>query len=72
MFRMFDDVQEYKFEITIEGVDGKLYYTVDAYNEQEARDAVSYFLHSMPFQIKLLVEVNDAWIYKHSYSYIWW
>lgn len=60
MPRMFDDVKEYKFEITVEGVDGKLSYTVDAYNEQEARDAVSYFLHSMPFQIKLLVEVNDA------------
>ena len=60
MFRMFDDVQEYKFEITIEGVDGKLFYTIDAFNEFEARDAVNYFLHSMPFQIKLLVEVNDA------------
>ena len=47
-------MQEYKFEITIEGVDGKLFYSIDAENEQEARDAVSYFLHSMPFEIKLL------------------
>ena len=60
MAKMFEELKEYKFELTIEGVDGKLSYTIDAHNEQEARDAVSYFLHSMPFQIKLLVEVNDA------------
>jgi|TARA_R100000479_G_scaffold51232_1_gene24346 transcriptional regulator of NAD metabolism len=60
MAKMFEELKEYKFELTIEGVDGKLSYTIDAHNEQEARDAVSYFVHSMPFQIKLLVEVDDA------------
>ena len=46
-------MQEYKFEITIDGVDGKLFYSVDAENEQEARDMVSFFLQSQPFQIDL-------------------
>ena len=60
MPKMFDEEKEYKFEITIEGVDGKLFYTIDAFNEFEAKDAVSYFVHSMPFQIKLLEEVDNA------------
>tara|TARA_E500000305_G_C3925728_1_gene190380 strand:- start:545 stop:703 length:159 start_codon:yes stop_codon:yes gene_type:complete len=45
-------MEEYKFEITIDGVDGKLYYSVDAENEQEAKEMVSYFLQSQPFQIE--------------------
>ena len=45
-------MKEYKFEITIDGVDGTLYYSVDAENEQEAKDMVSYFLQSQPFQIE--------------------
>ena len=45
-------MQEFKFEITIDGVDGKLYYSIDAESEQEAKDEVSYFLHSQPFQIE--------------------
>ena len=60
MPKMFDEEKEYKFEITIEGVDGKLFYTIDAFNEFEAKDAVSYFVHSMPFQIKLLEVVDNA------------
>ena len=34
-------MEEYKFEITIDGVDGKLYYSVDAESEQEARDIMT-------------------------------
>ena len=49
-------MQEYKFEITIDGVDGKLYYSIDAESEQEAKDEVSFFLHSQPFQIE-----NKLW-----------
>ena len=54
LFFLWKDLtmQEYKFEITIDGVDGKLYYSIDAESEQEARDEVSYFLHSQPFQIE--------------------
>ena len=44
---------EFKFEITIDGLDGKLHYSIEADNEQEARETVSYFLHSQPFQIEL-------------------
>ena len=46
-------MQEFKFEITIDGVDGKLYYSIDAESEQEAKEMVSYFLQSQPFQIEL-------------------
>ena len=52
-------MQEYKFEITIDGVDGKLFYSVDAENEQEARDMVSFFLQSQPFQIELKLWDNN-------------
>ena len=52
-------MQEYKFEITIDGVDGNLFYSVDAENEQEARDMVSFFLQSQPFQIKLKLWDNN-------------
>ena len=52
-------MQEYKFEITIDGVDGKLFYSVDAENEQEARDMVSFFLQSQPFQIELKIWDNN-------------
>tara|TARA_R100001086_G_C11830629_1_gene256525 strand:- start:1257 stop:1469 length:213 start_codon:yes stop_codon:yes gene_type:complete len=45
-------IQEFKFEITIDGVDGTLYYSVDAESEQEAREMVSYFLESQPFRIE--------------------
>lgn len=45
--------QEYKFEITIEGVDGSLFYSIDAANEEEARGSLNFFLECMPFQIKL-------------------
>ena len=37
-------MQEYKFKITIDGVDGTLRYSVDAESEQEARETVDFFL----------------------------
>lgn len=46
------NVNEYKFKITIDGVDGTLYYSVDAESEQEAHDTVSFFLQSQPFVIE--------------------
>ena len=49
-------MQEYKFKITIDGVDGKLYYSVEAESEQEARETVNFFLQSQPFVIEL-----DLW-----------
>ena len=45
-------MKEYKFKITIEGVDGTLYYSVDAESEQEAHETVSFFLQSQPFVIE--------------------
>lgn len=45
-------MDEYKFNITIDGVDGTLYYSVYAESEQEARDMVSYFLQSQSFNIE--------------------
>ena len=41
--------QEYKFEIEIEGLDGILYYSLEAESEQEARDAVNYLISNHPF-----------------------
>jgi len=45
-------MKEYKFEITIDGVGGTLYYSEYAESEQEAREMVNYFLQSQPFQIQ--------------------
>ena len=49
-------MQEYKFKITIDGVDGTLRYSIDAESEQEARETVNFFLQSQPFVIEL-----DLW-----------
>ena len=46
-------MQEYKFKITIDGVDGKLYYSVEAESEQEARETVNFFTIST-FVIELV------------------
>tara|TARA_Y100000593_G_scaffold87639_1_gene168479 strand:- start:250 stop:429 length:180 start_codon:yes stop_codon:yes gene_type:complete len=47
-------MEEFKFKIEIEGVDGALFYYVpnDGQTEQEAIEQVDYFLTSMPFVIK--------------------
>tara|TARA_B100000424_G_scaffold223747_1_gene183355 strand:+ start:1108 stop:1287 length:180 start_codon:yes stop_codon:yes gene_type:complete len=47
-------MEEFKFKIEIEGVDGTLFYYVpnDGQTEQEAIEQVDYFLTSMPFVIK--------------------
>ena len=52
-------MKEYKFEITIDGVGGTLYYSVDAESEQEAKDMVSYFLQSQSFNIELQLWDNN-------------
>tara|TARA_X000001388_G_scaffold40562_1_gene28547 strand:+ start:433 stop:648 length:216 start_codon:yes stop_codon:yes gene_type:complete len=49
-------IQEYRFKISIEGVSGYLYYSVDAESEQEAHDMVSFFLESAPKVIE-----RDLW-----------
>tara|TARA_Y100000114_G_scaffold63226_1_gene57951 strand:+ start:459 stop:617 length:159 start_codon:yes stop_codon:yes gene_type:complete len=49
-------MEEYKFKISIDGVDGHLYYSVDAESEQEAHDTVSFFLQSQSFVIE-----RDLW-----------
>ena len=49
-------MQEYKFKITIDGVDGTLRYSVDAESEQEAIETVDFFLQSQPFVIQ-----QDLW-----------
>jgi|TARA_R100000149_G_C5826136_1_gene103504 hypothetical protein len=41
-------MEEFKFKISIEGVDGYLYYSVEAETEQEAVDTVDFFLQSAP------------------------
>ena len=47
-------MEEFKFKIEIEGVDGTLINYVHNYGqtEQEAIEQVDYFLTSMPFVIK--------------------
>ena len=49
-------MEEFKFKIEIEGVDGTLFYYVpnDGQTEQEAIEQVDYFLTSMPFVIKIV------------------
>ena len=51
-----NQIQEYKFKISIDGVGGHLYYSVDAESEQEAHDTVSFFLQSQPLVIE-----RDLW-----------
>ena len=52
-------MQEYKFKITIDGVDGTLYYSIDAESEQEARETVNIFLQSQPYVIQQDLRDNN-------------
>ena len=45
--------KEYFFSITIEGVDGKLYYSVIAKSKQDAFDMVDYFVSGQPLITEL-------------------
>ena len=46
-------MKEYFFTITIEGVDGKLKYSVIAESRQEAFDMVDYFVKGQPLITEL-------------------
>ena len=47
---------EYKFKIHIEGMNGYLYYSVEAETEQEAVEMVDYYMQSAPHIIE-----RDLW-----------
>tara|TARA_R100000005_G_C4988957_1_gene196705 strand:- start:251 stop:487 length:237 start_codon:yes stop_codon:yes gene_type:complete len=46
------NMKEYFFKIHIEGMNGYLYYSVEAESEQEAVDMVDYYMQSAPHIIE--------------------
>ena len=50
-------MKEYFFKIHIEGMNGYLYYSVEAESEQEAVDTVDYYMQSAPHIIEKLLRL---------------